>query len=97
MNRLSLAPGGELELLVERISGLVVDQVLPAKVANSRLNKLARGKTWASRPEGGKIVEVLPAKYTLKYILSHCWDKRGDLVRFFLAHALLLHEQNKSM
>ncbi|BBM98716.1 E3 ubiquitin-protein ligase RNF1/2 [Marchantia polymorpha subsp. ruderalis] len=79
VNRLSLAPGGELELLVERISGLVVDQVLPAKVANSRLNKLARGKTWASRPEGGKIVEVLPAKYTLKYILSHCWDKRGDL------------------
>ncbi|KAL3684632.1 hypothetical protein R1sor_002654 [Riccia sorocarpa] len=79
VNRLSLAPGGELELLVERISGIVGDQVLPAKVANSRLNKLAKGKTWASRPGGGKIVEVLPGKYTLKYILSNCWDKRGDL------------------
>ncbi|CAM6096783.1 unnamed protein product [Calypogeia fissa] len=79
VTRLSLARGGELELLIERISGRVADQVLPGKVSSLRLNSLARGKTWPTRPTGGKIMEVLESKSTLQYVLSTCWDKSGNL------------------
>jgi hypothetical protein len=81
VTRLPLARGGELELLIERISGRISDQVLPNKVSSVRLNNLARGNKWAARPTGGKIVAVLESKATLQHVLKTCWEKSGNLVR----------------
>jgi len=72
--RLTTPPETELEILVEsKCEQFSIPKPPP------RLSKLSKGKSWASRADGGKEVMLLSSGHTLESVLCDFWDYNGNL------------------
>lgn len=82
---LTTPPETELEILVESKS-----EQFSIPKPPPRLSKLSKGKSWASRADGGKEVMLLSSGHTLESVLCDFWDYNGNLV----SHLSLLNLVN---
>lgn len=83
---LTTPPETELEILVESKS-----EQFSIPKPPPRLSKLSKGKSWASRADGGKEVMLLSSGHTLESVLCDFWDYNGNLVSHLSLNPINFH------